>query len=130
MIIVDTHVVLWLALEPDALSVKAKDAIRENRLRDGGLGIADVTLFEIAQLIGKKYVKIEISMESFLAAIDRQFAVLPITAEVARIAAELGESYPKDPMDRLIGATALAHHLELVTRDRAISRSGLVPVIW
>jgi hypothetical protein len=40
------------------------------------------------------------------------------------------ESYPKDPQDRLIGATALVEGTGLVTHDRGIAKSGLVPVIW
>ena len=36
----------------------------------------------------------------------------------------------KDPRDRLIGATALVEGAGLVTHDRGIAKSGLVPVIW
>jgi PIN domain nuclease of toxin-antitoxin system len=39
------------------------------------------------------------------------------------------ESYPKDPQDRLIGATALVEGAGLVTHDRGIAKSALVPVI-
>jgi PIN domain nuclease of toxin-antitoxin system len=56
--------------------------------------------------------------------------VLPITPEIAARAAGFPDSYPKDPQDRLIGATALAEGVELVTHDKSIRRSGLVPVIW
>ncbi len=66
----------------------------------------------------------------FLARISERFRVLPITAEIAQLAAELPDSYPSDPMDRLIGATALAQGVPLVTRDRAIRSSRAVPVIW
>jgi PIN domain nuclease of toxin-antitoxin system len=56
--------------------------------------------------------------------------VLAITPEIAARAASFPDSYPKDPQDRLIGATALVEGVELVTHDKSIKKSGLVPVIW
>ena len=35
-----------------------------------------------------------------------------------------------DPQDRLIGAVALVEGIELVTHDKQIRKSGMVPVIW
>jgi PIN domain nuclease of toxin-antitoxin system len=49
---------------------------------------------------------------------------------VAARAVSFPDSYPKDPQDRLIGATALVEGIELVTRDQQIRKSGMVPVIW
>jgi PIN domain nuclease of toxin-antitoxin system len=40
------------------------------------------------------------------------------------------ESHPKDPQDRSIGVTALVEGAGLVTHDRGIAKSDLVPVIW
>jgi hypothetical protein len=38
--------------------------------------------------------------------------------------------YPKDPADRIIGATALVEGLFLLTADRGIRRSKAVRTIW
>ena len=38
--------------------------------------------------------------------------------------------YPKDPADRIIGATALVEGLPLLTADRAIRGSKTVETIW
>ncbi len=46
------------------------------------------------------------------------------------ISAQLQQSYPKDPVDRLIGATARAEGLALVTRDEMIRNSPLLKTIW
>ena len=56
--------------------------------------------------------------------------VRPITAEVAALATQFPESYPRDPVDRLIGATARAEGLALVTRDEMIRNSPLLKTIW
>lgn len=56
--------------------------------------------------------------------------ILPITAEVAAIATQFSEDYPKDPADRLIGATALAEGMPLVTRDERIQNHPRLKTIW
>ena len=42
----------------------------------------------------------------------------------------LPPSYPKDPADRVIGATALIEDLSLITADKDIRKSRAVPTIW
>jgi PIN domain nuclease of toxin-antitoxin system len=56
--------------------------------------------------------------------------VRPITPEIAALAAQFPDSYPGDPGDRLIGATARAEGLTLVTRDENIRRSPLLKTVW
>jgi PIN domain nuclease of toxin-antitoxin system len=56
--------------------------------------------------------------------------VLPITPEIAARAVSFPDPYPKDPQDRLIGATALVEGIQLVTRDKLIKDSGMIPIIW
>jgi PIN domain nuclease of toxin-antitoxin system len=56
--------------------------------------------------------------------------ILPITANVTLQAFALPASYPKDPADRIIGATALVEGLTLVTADAQIRKSRAVPTIW
>jgi PIN domain nuclease of toxin-antitoxin system len=129
MILLDTHIVLWLAFEPDKLSKRAKEVIRAARLQDG-LAIAGITLLELAWLAEKGRVETTLSVESFVRLCASKMTVFPITPEIAARAVGLSEPYPKDPQDRLIGATALVEGIELITHDRLIKKSGLVPVIW
>ena len=53
-----------------------------------------------------------------------------VRAGVAALAAQFPDDYPRDPADRLIGATARAEGLPLVTRDEQIRRSNLLETIW
>jgi PIN domain nuclease of toxin-antitoxin system len=57
-------------------------------------------------------------------------AVKPITAEIAALATQFPDEYSRDPADRLIGATARAEGLPLVTRDENIRKSPLLNTIW
>jgi PIN domain nuclease of toxin-antitoxin system len=129
MILLDTHIVVWLAFEPDRLSKRAKEAVRAARL-EGGLAIASITLFELAWLAEKGRIETSLSVESFVRMCASKTTVVPITPEIAARAVSFPDSYPKDPQDRLIGATALVEGIELVTHDKLTKKSGLVPVIW
>ena len=81
-------------------------------------------------LFRKKQFKLSISPEAFLAEVEHRFVVLPITANIALQAMELAPSYPKDPADRIIGATALIEDIPLLTADAQIRKSRAVSTIW
>lgn len=68
--------------------------------------------------------------EIHLSEVEKHFIVLPITASIALQAFELPPDYPKDPVDRIIGATALIKDIPLLTADREIRKSRAVPTIW
>ena len=130
MILADTHVVLWLALEPRQISPVAAKALAEARLTGGGVAIADITIWEIAQLTRKGRIDLQTPLASFLRSVESAYQVLRVTGEIATRGAGFADSYPRDPADRLIGATAVVHGLRLVTKDERIRGSGEVDCIW
>ena len=130
MILVDTHVVLWLALEPERISKNAKAAIDDARKNEDGLAVCGITLLEIATIYGKGRVSLEMGLESFLREVEEQFVVLPISARACARTLTLPARYPKDPADRVIGATALVEGMALVTADAKIRRARAVRTVW
>ncbi len=70
------------------------------------------------------------TLAEYLRYIEALFVVLPITGAVAELSVSFSDKYPRNPMDRLIGATALVYGLSLVTKDEAIRESGEVNCIW
>jgi PIN domain nuclease of toxin-antitoxin system len=130
LILLDTHVLLWLASGDPRLSRPAHTAIDNARQQDIGLALSDVTLMEIAQLWYRKRIDFPVGLESFLEEVERRFRVFPITRNIAMQAFELPANYPNDPFDRIIGATALVEDLRLVTADSAIRKSRAMPTIW
>lgn len=131
MILLDTHVLVWMVADEDRLSRHAKSAIQRARLSDG-LGIADVTIWELALLIARGALRTHSTVENTVRNFVTRSGVIvkPITAEVAVLATQFPEDYPKDPIDRLIGATARAEGLALITRDERIRSSPLLRTIW
>jgi PIN domain nuclease of toxin-antitoxin system len=130
VILVDTHVVVWLAFDQDKISKAARAAINEVRRNGEGLAISDITLLELMTLTSKGRIRLNISLESFLREIENRFIVLPISGRACVRALELPAAYSKDPADRIIGATALVEGLSLITADREIRRSRVLHTIW
>jgi PIN domain nuclease of toxin-antitoxin system len=130
LILLDTHVVVWLALEPGRISKIARAAINEARQNEDGLAICGITLLEIATATQRGRIDLSMSLESFLEDIEERFVVLPISARACARTLTLPAGYPKDPADRVIGATALVEGMSLVTADREIRRAKVVRTIW
>ena len=128
--LLDTHVVVWIALAPGKLSKKAVQAINHSREQGGGPSIADITLFELASLVSRARIELRISLEAFLEEVQSRFSVLPIDRQIAARSVQLPSSYPSDPMDRIIVATAIVHGLSLITADERIWKSKVLPTVW
>ena len=126
MILLDTHVVIWLASGGQRLSANARNAIQSSQ----GLAISSISLWELAMIGHKGRIRITLSLESFLREVEERFTVVPLSASVCARAMTLPETYPEDPADRLIGATAMVQGISLVTADRDIRRSRAIPTIW
>jgi PIN domain nuclease of toxin-antitoxin system len=130
VILLDTHVVVWLAFDQSQLSRNAKAAINDARQNGDGLAISDITLLELTTLSRKARIRLDISLESFLHEVEARFIVLPISGRACVRALALPATYPKDPADRIIGATAIVEGMSLLTADREIRRSRALRTIW
>jgi PIN domain nuclease of toxin-antitoxin system len=130
LILLDTHVVLWLTSDPNRLSAKAKTAIEDSRINREGLAICDITLLELATLASRGRIQVGIGIDALFQELESRFVVLPISGRACARGMAFPATYPRDPADRIIAATALVEGLSLVTADREIRRSKLVPTIW
>jgi len=96
------------------------------------LGVPAITCWEIALLAARGRLLDQVDIRSWL--IDA-FAVkpnqlLPLTPEIAALAAKLPPEVGRDPADRLIVATALHAGTPLVTKDGRIREANVVETIW
>src|ERR1700686_5139545 len=130
LILVDKHVVVWLAFDDARISKPAGSAILKARENGEGLAISDISLFELSRVFNRERLHLAISLESALAEVERRFVVLPITGRISLRTLSLPAAYPKDPADRIIGATALVEGIPLITADREIRNSRALPTVW
>ena len=92
--------------------------------------VSAITLLEIAVVFGKGATPGKIAADKILGVLDSHPAIhiAPLSIEVAAEVAALGDSL-RDPADRAIVATARVSRVKLITSDRRIIDSELVPVV-
>lgn len=131
MIVLDTHVILWDALAPERLSELARETIVQANENDG-LIICDISLWEIAMLLQKGRVQVEVDSQTFINLLlqANKSRVLAISPQIAVLAAQFPAEINKDPADRLIAATALVENATLITANRNLRAAGLIPTLW
>lgn len=118
MLNLDTHILLGLFF--------GELSDREQGLIHGeSLAISDIVLWEIAKLAQRGRIDIDFGDPRFTKAM-RQVTVYPVTVEIARQSIDL--DFMSDPADELIAATSIVEGLPLLTRDRKILKSKIVPL--
>jgi PIN domain nuclease of toxin-antitoxin system len=112
-VLLDTHVVHWWSAEPERISQAATEALNDA----DELAVAAITWFELAWLARHERILVTIPVRSWLERLAGQVRTAAITPAIAETAVSLPSSFPADPADRLIYATAIEHGWRLVTKD-------------
>ena len=115
-VVLDSHVVHWWSAEPDRISPAAADAIAAA----DELAVADISWFELAWLADHDRITLSVPVDAWLRGLADQLQTIPITPSIASRAVSLPSSFPGDPADRLIYATAVERGWKLVTKDRRL----------
>ncbi|MBE9064025.1 type II toxin-antitoxin system VapC family toxin [cf. Phormidesmis sp. LEGE 11477] len=115
MIVLDTHIWLWWINEDN----KKLDLTRKTQIeRSDSVAVSAISCLEVAWL--ERHGRIELPLsradwfERALAGSD--IILIPITPQIAGTAVDLPEHH-RDPQDRLIIATAIAHDAFLMSSD-------------
>ena len=130
MIVLDTHALVYDALAPVRLSVRARKAI-DHAFATRELAYCDISLWEIAMLVARDRLDPGMDARQFLDDLiaARRLQVLPITPEIAVLSQSDAFSHG-DPADRLIAATALYHRAQLVTSDSRLRKLTQIATVW
>ncbi len=128
-LLVDTHVLVWWYLDAPKLPERYRVAL-DGLKPAGPAHVSAISLWEIAKLVERGRMQLAASLDELLGQVesDPLFEVIPISARIAAESTRLGTSFPRDPADQLIAATARCHGLSLMTCDEAIRRSSVVAV--
>jgi PIN domain nuclease of toxin-antitoxin system len=117
-LLLDTHVVQWWSAEPARLSRPAARALSAA----DELAVAAISWFELAWLARRERIIVGVPVRSWLAELAARVRTVAITPAIADTAASLPVTFPGDPADRLIYATAVEHGWHLVTKDGRLRR--------
>jgi PIN domain nuclease of toxin-antitoxin system len=118
MLNLDTHVLLY-ALTDDLTP-------RERALlTDQTWSISAIVLWEIAKLTELGRVEIDLDHPELVRTLAR-IQTWPLTLDICRSIKSL--DFDSDPADEIIAATSLVHRVPLITRDRKMRHSKIVPL--
>ena len=117
MLNLDSHILISI-LNGD-LSPREHELVLKNELI-----ISDVVLWKLAKLIQLGRLDMDLDGAEFRQCL-RQVSILPITLEIARTSTQL--DFSSDPADEIIAATSIVEKIPLLTRDRRILKSRVVP---
>ncbi len=119
MLILDTHVLIWLDEGNPRLGVKALQTI-DRALAEEKLAVATISFWEVGMLIKKEQLEIKMEMDAWrMDLLKSGLKEIPLDGATALFAARL-ENFHGDPADRMIVATALRNSAILVTADKRI----------
>jgi PIN domain nuclease of toxin-antitoxin system len=128
VIVLDTHVLVWLAAAPDRLSDPARAAIA-----DDDPAISTITAQEIAYLVTRGRIELDRPVAAWVADVLAAHAVQALAPSVG-VAVRAGclesSRFPGDPADRLIYATAVEHGARLATADERLRAADPARVVW
>ena len=129
--VTDTHALLWFTLNKHSnLSKPALSAFTDAETGRGFINIPAMVLLETAILEKQGRIKLNGGFlrwsESLLT--NPGFGTVALVPEIIHFA--VGYSFNDDPFDKVIVATAADLSLPLITKDTAITESGLVEICW
>lgn len=133
-LLLDTHVWIWLLNGDAALRGSAAVPVIEQAARQGHVGVAAISVWEVGMLEAKG--RIILPMDGLLwvgkALAAPGVHLVPLTPDIAMQSTRLPGTFHGDPADRMLVATARCQGCTLVTRDQRIldyGAQGLVRVL-
>jgi PIN domain nuclease of toxin-antitoxin system len=129
VILLDTHALLWWALDPDRLSPEAFRRTTEMEGR-GGLASA-ISIWELGVKIQRGRLDLGIGIDEFTHRIERTAVVEFVPVDTAVWLKSLALDWDhRDPADRVIVATALLRGVPILTKDATIHGFEGSECIW
>ena len=118
MLNLDTHVLIYAL----AGELSAKE---QRLLESDSWSISAISLCEISKLVQLGRIEVDLDSPELTRLLSR-IHTWSITLDVCRAIRDL--DFKGDPADEIIAATSVVHRVPLVTRDRQLKRSRVVPL--
>jgi PIN domain nuclease of toxin-antitoxin system len=124
-LLLDTHILVWLAEGLPALPPKSRRLINAAG-QEHGLAVSAISFWEVAMLARKGRIAVNRPVRAWRADVlsTGGLAEIPVTGEIGVEAVLLPGALHDDPADRILAATARLHGLVLGTRDQRLLDYG------
>jgi len=126
-LLLDTHVILWSAAEPERFP---QDIAMELENESNELWFSPISIWEILLLAEKRRIILEADHEK---SVRKMLQKLPLREAVINHEVAIQSRYVdlphQDPIDRFLAATAMVYDLTLVTADRRLTGSKKFSVL-
>lgn len=120
MILLDTHIWVWLVGACPQLRPRQIELIDQNKT--GGLGVSIFSCWEVAKLVEKQRLELQQPVIDWIriALSQPYMRLIPLTPEIAVESTQLPSGFHGDPADQLIVATSRVLGVPLLTADEKI----------
>ncbi len=133
MILLDTCALLWIVMELERLTARAKSLVA---MPAANLAVSAISAFEIAVKARKNKLDLKLPADEWwrTALTHHGIASIPVSAEIALASVALASvalpPHHNDPADRIIIATAELLTAPVITSDAAFRTYGSIIVEW
>jgi PIN domain nuclease of toxin-antitoxin system len=129
VILLDTHALLWWALDPEKLSPRAAEAL-DAMERSGGFA-SSISIWELGIKVKRGKLTLPLSVDELARRIERGGSVEVLAVDAATWLSSLALPWAhNDPADRVIVAAALSKGVPLLTKDEKIHAFEGVRCVW
>lgn len=128
VILLDTHAWVWWIASPEKLSRHAAERIEKAQT----IGVAAISCWELAMLVARGRLGLAFDVEEWIEKSLRQprARLLDLSPKISVLATRLEGTPPRDPVDRLLIATAKIHGIPMITKDAEITGYPYVSTVW
>jgi PIN domain nuclease of toxin-antitoxin system len=129
VILLDTHVLLWWALDPEQLSTVARDVLGEMEERGGYA--SSISIWELGIKVRRGQLELPITVDELALRVQQGRVVELLPVDATTWLRTLSLNWPhRDPADRVIVATALMKGVPVLTKDSRLHGFADVECIW
>jgi PIN domain nuclease of toxin-antitoxin system len=128
VILLDTHALLWWALDPQRLSPEA--ARRTSEMEERGGFASAISIWELGIKVQRGKLELGIGIDEFARRIERTAVIelVPVDTTIWLKSLALDWDH-RDPADRVIVATSLLRGVPILTKD-AVLHQFVSECIW
>jgi PIN domain nuclease of toxin-antitoxin system len=132
VIVLDTHALVWWLADTASLPRKARARLDQAAAAGEVVHASSISAWEVAMLVARGRLELTMDVNAWIAAAEAlpQVAFVPVDNAIALRAVALPATFPRDPADRLIVATALGLGATLVTGDRRLRGLSPLRTLW